>query len=77
MTARRDDGGLVNARQNATSSGFVGRKQAQSPAWPHRAPVEHVAPRGHEPGTAPDGTEMEVPYYTMTYDLVLTPSEEK
>ncbi len=38
---------------------------------------EHVAPRGHESGTAPDGAEMEMPYYTMTYDLVLTPSEEK
>ena len=29
-----------------------------------------------EPGTAPDGTEMDVPYYTMTYDFVLKPSEE-
>jgi hydroxyquinol 1,2-dioxygenase len=30
----------------------------------------------HEPGTAPDGTEMDVPYYTMSYDFVLKPSEE-
>lgn len=30
----------------------------------------------HEPGTAPDGTEMDVPYYTMSYDFVLVPSEE-
>lgn len=27
----------------------------------------------HEPGTAPDGTEMEVPFYTMNYDIVLAP----
>jgi hypothetical protein len=76
MTARRDDGGLVNARQNAIIG--VCRPEASAvTCLPHRAPVEHVAPRGHEPGTTPDGTEMEVPYYTMTYDLVLTPSEEK
>jgi hydroxyquinol 1,2-dioxygenase len=25
----------------------------------------------HEPGTAPDGTQMRVPYHTMSYDLVL------
>jgi hydroxyquinol 1,2-dioxygenase len=30
----------------------------------------------HEPGTAPDGTEMDVPYYTARYDFVLAPSEE-
>jgi hydroxyquinol 1,2-dioxygenase len=30
----------------------------------------------HEPGTAPDGTEMNVPYYTVRYDFVLTPSGE-
>ena len=30
----------------------------------------------HEPGTAPDGTEMDVPYYTARYDFVLTPSGE-
>ena len=30
----------------------------------------------HEPGTAPDGTEMDVPFYTMNYDFVLAPSEE-
>lgn len=28
----------------------------------------------HEPGTAPDGKEMDVPFYTMNYDLVLAPS---
>jgi hydroxyquinol 1,2-dioxygenase len=28
----------------------------------------------HEPGTAPDGTAMDVPYHTMHYDLVLAPS---
>ncbi len=28
----------------------------------------------HEPGTAPDGKEMDVPFYTMSYDLVLAPS---
>ena len=31
----------------------------------------------HEPGTAPDGTEMNVPFYAMNYDFVLAPSEEK
>jgi hydroxyquinol 1,2-dioxygenase len=30
----------------------------------------------HEPGTAPDGKEMDVPFYTMNYDTVLAPSEE-
>jgi hydroxyquinol 1,2-dioxygenase len=30
----------------------------------------------HEPGTAPDGTEIDVPYYTACYDFVLTPSVE-
>jgi len=30
----------------------------------------------HEPGTAPDGTEMDVPYYTVRNDFVLTPSGE-
>jgi hydroxyquinol 1,2-dioxygenase len=25
----------------------------------------------HEPGTAPDGRELDVPYYTMSYDFVL------
>jgi hydroxyquinol 1,2-dioxygenase len=28
----------------------------------------------HEPGVAADGVEMDTPYYTMTYDLVLEPS---
>src|ERR671932_256204 len=28
----------------------------------------------HEPGTSPDGTEMDIPYYTARYDFVLTPS---
>jgi hydroxyquinol 1,2-dioxygenase len=28
----------------------------------------------HEPGTAPDGTEMDVPYYAARYDFVLMPS---
>ena len=30
----------------------------------------------HEPGTAPDGTELDVPYYTARYDFVLVPSGE-
>jgi hydroxyquinol 1,2-dioxygenase len=30
----------------------------------------------HEPGTAPDSREMDVPFYTMVYDLVLNPSSE-
>ena len=30
----------------------------------------------HEPGTAPDGTGMDVPYHTVRYDFVLTPSPE-
>lgn len=29
----------------------------------------------HEPGTAPDGTAMSVPYYTMRYDFTLAPAE--
>jgi hydroxyquinol 1,2-dioxygenase len=29
----------------------------------------------HEKGTAPDGTEMERPYYTLTYDFVLNPNK--
>jgi hydroxyquinol 1,2-dioxygenase len=28
----------------------------------------------HEPGTAPDGREMDVPYWTMAYDMVLAPA---
>jgi hydroxyquinol 1,2-dioxygenase len=28
----------------------------------------------HDPGAAPDGVEMGVPYWTMTYDLVLEPA---
>ena len=28
----------------------------------------------HEPGTAPDGRELEQPYYTMSYDFVLAPA---
>ena len=28
----------------------------------------------HEPGVAPDGRQMTVPFYTMSYDLVLAPS---
>lgn len=31
----------------------------------------------HEPGTAPDGKKMDVPFYTMHYDFVLDPVEEK
>ena len=31
----------------------------------------------HESGTAPDGTEIDIPYYTMSYDFVLTPSAEE
>lgn len=27
----------------------------------------------HEPGLAPDGVQMEVPFYTMSYDFVLSP----
>ncbi len=30
-----------------------------------------------EPGTAPDGREMDVPFYSMNYDFVLAPLEEK
>lgn len=29
----------------------------------------------HEPGTAPDGTEMDRPFYTVEYDIVLAPAE--
>jgi hydroxyquinol 1,2-dioxygenase len=32
------------------------------------SPFEH-----HEPGTAPDGREMDVPFWTMSYDMVLAP----
>ncbi len=31
----------------------------------------------HEPGLAPDGMKMEVPFYTMSYDIVLAPAQEK
>lgn len=31
----------------------------------------------HDSGTALDGTEMDVPYYTLNYDFVLVPSEEE
>jgi hydroxyquinol 1,2-dioxygenase len=27
----------------------------------------------HEPGTAPDGTRMEKPYYTLDFEFVLNP----
>jgi hydroxyquinol 1,2-dioxygenase len=30
----------------------------------------------HEPGTAPDGKEINVPFYTMSYDIVLAPVGE-
>lgn len=30
----------------------------------------------HEPGAAPDGREMDVPFYTMSYDIVLAPVGE-
>lgn len=30
----------------------------------------------HEGGTAPDGKEMDAPFYTMEYDFVLVPSED-
>jgi hydroxyquinol 1,2-dioxygenase len=29
----------------------------------------------HEPGVAPDGTKMEIPFYTLEYDFVLNPAE--
>jgi hydroxyquinol 1,2-dioxygenase len=29
----------------------------------------------HEPGTAPDGRTLDVPYHTLEYDLVLAPSQ--
>jgi hypothetical protein len=29
------------------------------------------------PGTAPDGKKMDVPFYTMSYDFILAPAEEK
>jgi hydroxyquinol 1,2-dioxygenase len=29
----------------------------------------------HEPGVAPDGREMTVPWYSLEYDFVLNPSE--
>ncbi len=31
----------------------------------------------HEPGTAPDGKQMDVPFYTMRYDFHLAPISEK
>lgn len=31
----------------------------------------------HEPDTAPDGKEMGVPFYTMSYDFILVPAQEK
>ncbi|MGI9060647.1 MAG: intradiol ring-cleavage dioxygenase [Ktedonobacteraceae bacterium] len=31
----------------------------------------------HEPGTAPDGKKMDVPFYTMRYDFLLAPTKEK
>jgi len=31
----------------------------------------------HEPGIAPDGKKMEVPFYTMNYDFLLPPLKEK
>ena len=30
----------------------------------------------HEPGIAPDGKKMDVPFYTMSYDFVLAPAQE-
>lgn len=30
-----------------------------------------------EPGTAPDGRQMDVPFYTLRYDFLMTPVEEK
>jgi len=29
----------------------------------------------HEPGTAPDGKRVDVPFFTMRYDFVLAPAE--
>jgi len=29
----------------------------------------------HEPGVAPDGREIDVPWYSLEYDFVLNPSE--
>jgi len=31
----------------------------------------------HEPGTAPDGKKMDVPFYAMSYDFILVPAEKK
>lgn len=31
----------------------------------------------HQPGKAPDGKQMEVPFYTMHYDFYLAPTEKK
>jgi len=31
----------------------------------------------HEPGNAPDGKQMDGPFYTMSYDFILAPAEEK
>jgi hydroxyquinol 1,2-dioxygenase len=30
----------------------------------------------HEPGTAPDGKQMDVPFYTASYDFLMVPDEE-
>ena len=41
--------------------------------------VKHslIAPfERHEPGTASDGSSVETPYYTMSYDLILAPAQE-
>lgn len=31
----------------------------------------------HEPGAAPDSRALDVPFYTMSYDIVLAPAEER
>jgi hydroxyquinol 1,2-dioxygenase len=31
----------------------------------------------HDPGIAPDGKQIDVPYYTMSYDFILVPAEER
>jgi len=36
---------------------------------------ELIAPVvAHEPGRAPDGREMQAPYWSITYDIVLAPA---
>ena len=41
------------------------------------AKTDLVAPfPRHEPGTAPDGRALDVPYHTLEYDLVLAPSQD-